>query len=68
MIGHLDINVERGDRFGTRPTVVDDINEFLRDVDAEFVIPTILEPLVQLVAGIMVKDINVEFALLGESC
>jgi len=66
VIGRLDVDVIRGNRFGTRPTVVDDVDEFLGDVDAEPVVSSILEPCGELVAGIMVKDIYVEFALLGE--
>ena len=64
VVGRLDIDVVWRDRIRSCPTVIDDIDQFLGDVDAEAVIPPILEPVSQLVASIMVKDIYIEFALL----
>jgi len=63
VIGRLDIDVIRRDGLGTCPTVVDDFDEFFRNVDTEPVIPAILKPCRKLVASVMGENINVEFAL-----
>ena len=49
------------------PSCVDDLDQFLRDVDAEAVIPAILEPLGELIAGIVVQHVDVQFAMIGQA-
>ena len=67
VIGHLDVDVVRRNRFRARPTLVDDLDQFFGDVDAQPVVPAVLEPLGQLVAGVVVQHVDVEFALLGQA-
>ena len=67
VIRHLHINVIRRNRFRPRPTGVYDLYQFLRDVDAESVGPAVLEPLGELVARIVVENVDVEFSLLGQA-
>jgi len=54
----------RGYRLGARPTGVDDLNEFLGNVNAEPVVPTFIEPLGKLVTGVVVQEIYIEFTML----
>ena len=67
VIRHFHVNLIGGRTLGTRPTFIDDLNEFLRNIDAPPVIPTILEPLGELGGGIVIEDIHVQFALVGEA-
>ena len=64
VVGHLDVDMVRGIGSSRAQLLVDDLDEFLGDVDAKPVVPSILEPSGELVAGVMVKDIDVELALL----
>ena len=64
VVGHLDVDVVRRDRLGTRPTVVDDLDKFFRNIDAKPIIPAVLKPLGQFVASVVVQDIDIEFTLL----
>ena len=57
MIGHLHINQVRQNEVGTRPTFLDDLNQFLRDVQTPTVGPTIIKPLGELGRGVVIKDI-----------
>ena len=67
VVGHLDVDVVRGNQGGPRPTGVDDGHQFLGDIEAESVVPPLLEPPGELGAGIVIQDIDVEFALPGEA-
>ena len=63
MICHLDVDVVRGNRFRACPALVDDLDQFLGDVDTKPIVPSILEPPGQLVAGVVVENIHVELSL-----
>ncbi len=67
VIGHLDVDVVGRNRLRPRPTGVDDLDKFFGDVDAEAVVPAVLKPLGELVAGIVVEHVDVEFALLRQA-
>ena len=67
VIGHLDVDVIRRNQLSACPALVDDLDQFLGDIDAEPVIPAVLEPLGQLIAGIMVENIHIQFSLLRQS-
>ena len=49
------------------PAFVDDVRKFIGDVDTPAVAPAILEPIHQLVAGVVLKYIDIQLALPGES-
>jgi len=42
-----------------RPTLFDDSNQLLRDVEAEPIFPTIFEPVSEFLAGIVIKHIHI---------
>ena len=67
MVGDLDVDVVRGDQLLACPTFVDDGGKLFGDVDAPTVVPTLFEPVGELVAGIMVEDVDVQLALTGEA-
>ena len=67
VIRRFDVNVVRGDRFRPRPTIVNDIDKLGRDVVAEVIRPTVLEPAGELLAGIVVEHIDIQLALLREA-
>lgn len=67
VVGHLDVNLIRRRALGPSPAFVDDLDEFLGDVDAPLVVPAVVEPLFQFLRGIMVEDIHIEFALFGKT-
>ncbi len=50
------------------PAIVDDLGKFFRDVDAPNIVPLILEPFLQFVAGVVVEYIDVQLTLLTQSC
>lgn len=64
VIGHLDVDVIRRNRLWTCPTAIDDLDKFFGDVDTEPVVPAVIKPHGQLVAGIVVEYIDVELSLL----
>jgi len=53
--------------FRPRPTFVKDLDELLCDVDTPLVAPAVIEPLGELLGGVMVEHIHIEFALFGEA-
>jgi hypothetical protein len=63
VIGHLHIDVIGRDQFGARPTLFDDLSKFGRDIEAETVIPAVVEPPGQLAGSVLFQHIDVEFAL-----
>src|ERR1700674_1999746 len=67
VVRHLQINVIWGKRLFSCPTVIDDLDQFIRDVEAPLIAPAILEPLLQLVAGVLIEDIDIQFSLLRKT-
>ena len=67
MIGGLQINIIRWDNLFTSPTVVDGIYQFLGDVDAEAVVPSVVKPFGKCLQVAVVLNVGIEFALLGQS-
>lgn len=67
MVGHFEVDVVRGDGFFTGPAFVNDGGEFLGDVKAPLVFPAVIEPIDEFFGGILLQDIEVEFALTGEA-
>jgi hypothetical protein len=67
VIGHLHVNVVRGRTLGPRPAFVNDLDEFFGDVHTPLVAPAVLEPLFEFLGGVLVEDIHVEFALVGQA-
>ncbi len=55
------------ERLFTRPAFLDDLDQFIGDVDAPAVAPAILEPLGELLRGVVIEHIDVQFALLGQA-
>ena len=67
VVGDLDIDLERRDWFFPRPTLFDDLDELIRNIDAPTVTPAVLEPLRKFLAGIMIQQINVQFPLMRKA-
>ena len=67
MPGDLQVNVVRRDRFRSRPTGLDDVREFLGDVNAPTVAPAVLKPPSQFRAGVVVEHVHVQFALVRQA-
>ena len=67
MISHLDVNLIGGQALRPRPTFVNHLDKFFGDVHAPFVGPTVFEPLREFVGGIMIQNIDIEFALTGQT-
>jgi hypothetical protein len=59
VVGDLEINVVRRRCGFAGPALLDDLQQFLRDVDAPPVVPAILEPLGELLAGVLIDDVDV---------
>ncbi|OQA29127.1 MAG: hypothetical protein BWY57_03389 [Betaproteobacteria bacterium ADurb.Bin341] len=66
MVGGFDVDVVWGNCDFTRPTLIDDGDELVRDVHAKAVGPSVFKPLRKLVAGVMIHHIDVQLALFGE--
>ena len=67
VVRHLEIDVIGRHRLLARPARLDDLDQFLRDVNAPPVIPTIFEPLRQLRAGVMIQNVDIQLALFGQA-
>ena len=67
VIGHLDVDVIGRRAFGPRPAFVNDLDEFLGDVHAPLVAPAVVKPLLKFLGGVLVEDVHVEFALVGQA-
>ena len=67
VVGDLDVYVVRVDKFLARPAFVDDGGQLFGYIDAPAVIPAFFEPAGELVAGVMVEDVDVQLALSGEA-
>ncbi len=67
VVGHLDVDVIGGRALGPRPAFVNHLNEFLGNVHAPLVAPAVLEPLFEFPGGVLVEDVHVEFALVGQA-
>ncbi len=64
VVGHLHVDMVRRDCVWPGPALVDDVGDLLRDVDAPMVGPSVFKPLRELVAGVVVRDVDVQLALL----
>ena len=63
VVRHLEIDVVgRYQRF-SRPTLFDDLDQLVGDVHTVAVVPSILEPLLELESGIVVEHVHVQLAL-----
>ena len=67
VVGHLDVNVIGRRAFRPRPTFVDHLDELLGDVHAPLVAPAVLEPLLEFQGGVVVEDVHIELALVGQA-
>ena len=67
VVGDFHVNVKRRNQLFPRPALVDDFDELIRNIHAPPVIPAVLEPLGELLAGIVVHDVDVQFALFAET-
>ena len=67
MVGDLNVYVVRVDKFLTRPAFVDDGGKLFGDVNTPAVVPALFEPVGELFAGVIVEDVDVQFALAGEA-
>src|SRR3990170_103796 len=64
MISHFYIYVIRRNQIHPRPALFNNACQLLRYVKTPFVIPSAFKPFCQFLTGIVVKDINIQFALL----
>ena len=67
VIGDLDVDVVGRDQFLSCPTLLDNLDEFFRDIDAPTVVPPVFEPFGKFLAGVVIQHVDVEFALKGKS-
>ena len=67
VVGHLDVDVVRRERRLARPAFLDDLHQLGGDVDAPAVVPAIFEPFGELVGGVVVEHVHVEFALIRQA-
>jgi len=67
MVSHLEVDEIRRHDLSPSPALLYDLEQLCCDVEAEPVIPTIFEPGRELIARVVVKDVEVEVALNRES-
>jgi len=68
MIGHLEVDVVGWGHLVARPAFIDNLGKFVGDIQAPALVPALVKPALQFLARITVQHINVEFALVLESC
>ena len=63
VVGHLEVDVVgRYQRFPC-PAIFNDLKQFVRDVDAEALIPSVFKPPLELESGVVVEHVHVQLAL-----
>ena len=67
MVGHLQVDVVRRGSLLACPAILDDCNQFVGNVEAPTVIPSVFKPLGQFLAGVVVHYIHVQFTLIGKT-
>ena len=67
VVGHLHVDVVWRNRHFPRPAFLDDLRQFLGDVDAPAIRPTRIEPRCELGAGILIHNVHVQLALPREA-
>ena len=63
VVGHFQVDVVRRYQRLPRPALFDDLEQFVRDVDAEPVVPPVLEPFRELERSVVVENVHVQLAL-----
>ena len=67
VVSDLDVDVVRRDELLSRPAFIDDLSKVIRDIHTPVIVPAVFEPSSQLLAGVVIHDIDVQFALVGKS-
>lgn len=67
VVGQLDVNPVRRKGIEARPAFVNGLGQFLGDVHAPAVIPTVIKPVAQFVGGVVIEHVHIEFALVREA-
>lgn len=65
VIGHLQVDMVRRYRFASSPAGFDDLNEFLRNIDAPSVVPAIFKPCGKFVTCVMIQNVDIQLTLLA---
>ena len=63
VVGDLDVDVMGRNQLLSCPALLDDCGQLVRDVDAPAVVPTLLEPGDEFLAGVAVEHVDVELTL-----
>ena len=63
MVSHFDVDVVRWNRLWTCPALVDDVCDFIGNVQTPLVAPSVVEPPGQLLAGIVIRYIDIQLTL-----
>jgi len=67
VVRHLHVDLIRREHFLPRPAFINNLDQFSRNVDAPAITPSCLEPLNQLVGGIVIEHVDIQLALMGEA-
>ena len=67
VVGHLHVNPIGRKHVGPRPALIDDLDQFTRDIDAPAVVPTLVEPARELFGRVVIEHIDVQLALSAEA-
>src|SRR5207244_1273738 len=67
VVRDLEVDVVRRDRFLARPALFDHLDQLVADVNRPAVVPPILEPSGELLRGVVLQDVYVEFTLARET-
>lgn len=63
----LEIDEIRAYQLGARPTLLNQLSERIGQIESQFVLPALIEPLLEFLRGILLDHIHIEFPLLGKS-
>ena len=67
MVGNFQVDVVRRRQLCPCPTLFDDLDQFLGNVPAEVIIPAFLEPLRKFLAGVLIENVDIQFALAAKA-
>lgn len=67
MVGNFEIDMIRWNQFLCRPAFVYGFDKFIGNLNAETVVPAVIEPFVELLSLVTVTKLGIKFSLLGKT-
>jgi len=67
MIRNFEIDMIGRDDLFPRPAIINNLCQFVRDVQTPAIFPAVVKPFLQLLAGVVIQYVYIKFTLLAQS-